>query len=268
MNVFEISFTKEEIKDFLDRIEVKKSEPSEEFLKMIVSGILEHIPFQNITMLTNERTRPSKEMIKSDMLSGMGGLCTVRNPFLHEFLRALGFNVRFISSTMGKPDCHISLIANINGIDWWVDVGNGFPYLEPIMIGDTSVKSNWFMEYKLVFDNNKYHVYHKSNESTWYSNHNFTLEEVEYSVFDKMHELHYSQPGWGPFLTGLRVNRFWKDGGVIIRDERASTRHEEETLDSIKKLDNFLNKWFPKKGFTGFINIEKADKIWRTAQKG
>ena len=59
-----------------------------------------------------------------------------------------------------------------------------------------------------------------------------------------------------------------KDGGVIIRDERASTPHGEETLDSIKKLDNFLNKWFPKKGFTGFINIEKADKIWRTAQKG
>ena len=123
MNVFKISFTKEEIKDFLDRIEVKKSEPSEEFLKMIVSGTLEHIPFQNITMLTNERTRPSKEMIKSDMLSGMGGLCTVRNPFLHEFLRALGFNVRFISSTMGKPDCHISLIVNINRIDWWVDQG-------------------------------------------------------------------------------------------------------------------------------------------------
>ena len=131
------------------------------------------------------------------------------------------------------------------------------------MIGDTSVKSNWFMEYKLVFDNNKYHVYHKSNESTWYSNHNFTTEEVEYSVFDRMHELHYSQPGWGPFLKGLRVNRFWKDGGVIIRDERALSPEGEELLDTKYKLKAWLEKWFTCSGFTDCIDIAQADIVWR-----
>jgi len=267
MSDFEISFTKEEIRDFLERIEIEESELSEEFLKSIISGIIEHIPFQNISMLTNERIRPSEEMIKSDMLSGMGGLCTVRNPFIHEFLRALGFNVRFISSTMKEIDCHISLIVNINDIDWWVDVGNGFPYIEPVMIGDASVKSNWFMSYKLVFKKNRYHVYHKLNTGIWKSNHHFSIGKVEYSIFDRMHELHYSQPEWGPFLTGLRVNRFWGNGGVIIRDERASSPSGEETIDSAIKLDYFLNRWFLKKGFTECIDIVKADKIWRMAQK-
>jgi len=267
MTDFEISFSDEEISAFMNRIEIEKSDLSDEFLQSIVSGIFEHIPFQNISMLTNQWIRPSKEMIKADMLSGMGGLCTVRNPFLHEFLRALGFEVRFVSSTMKEPNCHISLIVKIDDDNWWIDVGNGFPYIEPIKLGDDSVKSNWFMSYKLVYNDQRYHVYHRLNGKEWELNHHFSPKGVEYSTFDRMHELHYSVPGWGPFLTGLRVNRFWKNGGVMIRDERASSPNGESTLDSVIKLESWLKRWFLKSGFTDCVELDKADKIWKREQK-
>ena len=150
-------------------------------------------------MLTNEWIRPTNKLIKHDMLSGLGGLCTVRNPFLHEFLKCLGYKVRFASSTMIEPDCHITLIVELDGNDWWVDVGNGYPYMEPIMLGDQKEKSNWFMKYKLVQKSGRYHVYHKINNGDWELNHHFSAKGVDFSAFDRMHHLHYSVPGWGPF---------------------------------------------------------------------
>lgn len=263
MNNLSISFTNREINSFLERTNVGKSKISVDFLHSIVSGIFENIPFQNFSMLTNDWVRPSVTMIKEDMLSGLGGLCTIRNPFLHEFLRALGFDVRFVSSTINEPDCHISLIVKINEEDWWVDVGNGYPYLEPIRLGDNEVKSNWFMQYQLKSENDRYCVYHKLNGKDWKLNHHFSPLGVDFSVFDRMHELHYSVPGWGPFLVGLRVNRFWQNGGVIIRDERALSPEGEELLDTKYKLKAWLEKWFTCSGFTDCIDIAQADIVWR-----
>lgn len=267
MTEINIDFSNDEMSQFLKRIEVQHSKISSDFLRNIVAGIIEHIPFQNVSMLTNKWVRPNEEMIKHDMLSGLGGLCTVRNPFLHQFLIALGFDVRFVSSTINEPDCHISLVVNMNNEDWWVDVGNGFPYLEPIRLGDEKIKKNWFMEYRLVKENSRYYVHHKLRGKDWKINHHFSPDGVKFSVFDKMHNLHYSVPGWGPFLTGLRINRFWDEGGVVIRDERALSPDGESELDSVSKVESWLEKWFTKPGFTDSINIKNADNVWRRERR-
>jgi len=258
-----IRFTENEVESFLNRIEAIRSEPSPSFLEAIVSGIIEHLPFQNISMLTDDWVRPCPSKIKSDMLSGHGGLCTVRNPFLHEFLKSLGFSVRYVSSTIMEPDCHISLLVNIDGRDWWVDVGNGFPYLKPILLGDEEEVNHPFIDYRIVNIGNRWHVQHRKLDREWETNHHFSQIGVPYSVFDRMHHLHYSTPGWGPFLIGLRVNRWWVDGGVILKDERASSPHCEETLRTPIEVVDWLRKWFPKSGFLNSINVDSADLIWR-----
>jgi len=263
MTNLRIDFTDQEVLSFLNRIEVTRSSPNREFLGRIVSGIIEHIPFQNVTMLTNEWKRPSNEMIKNDMINGLGGLCTIRNPFLHEFLRYLGFDVEFVSSTILEPDCHISLIVRIDNEEWWVDVGNGFPYLEPIKLGDSSVKHNWFMSYKLTFENNRYYVWHKLIGRDWQMNHHFSASCVEFSVFDRMHELHYSVPGWGPFLTGLRINRFWENGAAIVRNDTVFSSAGQYKISETTKLRNWLKSWFTKPGFLESVDLPMADRIWR-----
>lgn len=267
MSLLDISFSRIEVDSFLERIDCGITSPSIQQLSSIVSGIIEHIPFQNISMLTNEWIRPTNKLIKHDMLSGLGGLCTVRNPFLHEFLKCLGYKVRFASSTMIEPDCHITLIVELDGNDWWVDVGNGYPYMEPIMLGDQKEKSNWFMKYKLVQKSGRYHVYHKINDGDWELNHHFSAKGVDFSAFDRMHHLHYSVPGWGPFLTGLRVNRFWKNGGVIIRNERASSPEGTCDLKTDAQLGSWLNKWFTKSGFVDRIDVSKANFIWKEEKR-
>jgi N-hydroxyarylamine O-acetyltransferase len=258
-----IEFSDNEIESFLHRIEVIRSEPSPLFLGAIISGIIEHLPFQNISMLTDEWVRPGPSKIKSDMLNGHGGLCTVRNPFLHEFLKGVGFSVRYVSSTIMEPDCHISLLVDIDNQDWWIDVGNGFPYLKPILLGDEGVVNHPFIDYRIVNIKGRWHVQHRKSDREWKTNHHFSDIGVPYSVFDKMHRLHYSSPGWGPFLTGLRVNRWWAEGGVILRDERASSPQGEEMLQNPSEVVGWLRKWFLKPGFLDSVDVESADLIWR-----
>lgn len=263
---FQINLNDKEIESFLQQIHVAKTEVSVEFLRQIVNGIVEFVPFQNLTMLTAPRSRPTVGTIKFEMLNGMGGLCTARNPFLHELLRHLGFQPRFVSSTMGEPDCHISLIVNISNEDWWVDVGNGYPYFEPIKLGDETIHSNWFFSYRIVKNSNRWEVQHNFS-SNWTTNHYFTSEGVDYSRFDRMHELHYTVPGWGPFLTGLRVNRFWNDGGAVLRDLRATSPHGEEYLKSPKEIVNWLERWFSS-SFFAKVDVVGAFESWQNEKSG
>tara|TARA_B110000444_G_C18576271_1_gene471838 strand:- start:95 stop:601 length:507 start_codon:yes stop_codon:yes gene_type:complete len=167
---------------------------------------------------------------------------------------------------MGEPDCHISLIVKIDNEDWWVDVGNGYPYFEPVKLGDESVHSNWFLSYRVVRKADRWEVQHHSS-SGWVVNHFFTDDGVEYSRFDRMHELHYTVPGWGPFLIGLRVNRFWNNGGAVLRDTKATSPDGEEILETPLQLKKWLKSWFSPAFFEN-INVDEAFNAWKGVQIG
>ena len=259
---FELELSDKDIARFLELIHVEKRTVGSQFLNEIVSGIVEHIPFQNITMLTGPRHRPSTDWIKREMLSGLGGLCTVRNPFLYAFLKKLGFKVRFVSSTILEPDCHISLIVSLNDDEWWVDVGNGYPYFSPILLADESPQSNWYFRYRLVRKGPRYEVQHAFPGEEWSTNHHFSPIGVNFSVFDHMHEMHYQEPDWGPFLTGIRVNRFWSDGGAILKDHRATSPDGMEVLSEPEKIQSWLEQWFGPT-FWNHIDVYVAYKSWK-----
>ncbi len=264
MTEFDLTLTNSEICSFLKQIKVEKEEPSSQLLEQIVAGIVEHVPFQNLTMLTGPRHRPTNNWIKTEMLSGLGGLCTARNPFLYAVLQQLGFDVRFVSSTITEPDCHICLVVTVSGHDWWVDVGNGYPYFTPIRLGDNSVKVNWFFQYRLVHQGNRFAVQHAFSGDDWLTNQHFSPEGVHFSVFDRMHELHYTKPGWGPFLTGLRVNRFWSDGGAVLKDHQATSPNGSESITTPRNLLNWLKQWFEPE-FWNHIDVHGAWDNWKHA---
>ena len=96
---------------YLNLIGVKKTIPSLELLQEIISKTIKVVPFQNITMLDSDRRRPTFDEINHLMLSGIGGICTIRNPFIHQLLITLGFDAKMVASTMEKPNCHITIIA-------------------------------------------------------------------------------------------------------------------------------------------------------------
>lgn len=244
--------SQEQVEQYLELIGVELESPSFDFLCKIISKSLSEIPFQNFTMLTRQKIRPSINEICNDMLNGVGGLCTIRNPFLFQILIKLGFHVYYVSCSMEKEDCHIAMIVNLENQKYLVDIGNGFPYQNPIKLGDFSSQKHPFIEYRLIRKNSSWILEHKRNDS-WKKNYSFFDKEVDYSYFDLMHENHYQKPGWGPFLTGLRLNKWWDDKFVILRDDIATSPDGTEIIENPVQLETWCNKWFGPE-FTKIIN--------------
>lgn len=237
-----LELTHSEVNDYLRLIAIKRESPSVEFLRKIIRHTLEVIPFQNITMLDSERRVPTEEEIKQLMLSGIGGICTIRNPFIHKLLIELGFDARLVSSTIMNPDCHITIIVAIGNDLWWCDPGNGFPYFDVIRLGDEKVHSHPFLDYRLTKSENKWKLQHKNKQCEWFTNYHFHLSFVNLEFFEEMYFKHYTDPSYGPFLNGLRFNKWTEHGGIILRDETATDSNGSVRLSNEQEFCEWVDK--------------------------
>ena len=224
-------------------------EPTLSALRKIVISFLDRVPFQNLTMITGPMRRPTWREICNAMLSGNGGLCTTRNPFLQVFLSHLGYDVSFVSASMNQPNCHIGLLVKLDDLHYWVDVGNGYPYMEPYQIDSESVVSHPFFDYRIRRLGPNYLVEHRHNHGAWKENQRFEAKPVPYSFFDEMHERHYTEVGWGPFLSGLRANRWTPENSYILRDRTASKMGVQTLIESDYELRAWLKDVFPSASF-------------------
>jgi len=256
-----------EVGGYLNLIGVEKTDPDLELLTQIVGRTLEVIPFQNLTMLDNEREIPTKEDIKRLMLSGVGGICTIRNPFIHQLLVELGFDARMVASTIMQPDCHITILVAIEGELWWCDPGNGFPYFSIIRLGDETIQSHPFLSYKLIKSDNRWELQHKNRDGNWFTNYHFNTEFVDFGYFGDMYESHYTDPGFGPFLTGLRVNRWTETGGIILRNCRATNSLTTEILNDVNDFSSWVDNNISPLKLENLLGTRRdVTKLWGVIQ--
>ena len=255
--------TNEEVDNFLRLINLNREDCSVDYLQKIIENTINNIPFQNLTMLCNNREIPDAEYIKKQMLSGAGGICTIRNPFIYKLLLNLGFDARLVASTIQRPDCHITIIVNIDGKLWWCDPGNGFPYFSLICLGDESEKNHNFLTYKLVKSDNRWELRHLNSDNEWFTNYSFDLSFVELNYFEEMYVGHYTIEGYGPFLTGLRYNLWSNDDWEILRDRLFSTKMESESFENFNEFGEWMNSKFTSKEIRKLIGTnQNIRKLW------
>lgn len=207
---------------FLRLIGVRRRAPSRAYLVELLRACYARIPFQNLSMLVGPRRPPQRDAIVAMMTRGFGGPCDVNNFFLCALLHKLHFNAGLLASSMHEPDCHIGVIVGFDDRapqNYWVDFGNGFPYLTPLPIIDGASAAHLGFEYALEVRG--------ASAALWQSgldgqartlNQTIALRPVHHSHFDKMRARHYGESGFGPFLTGVRINRWEIDRGFIMRD--------------------------------------------------
>ncbi|MEM9455528.1 MAG: arylamine N-acetyltransferase [Myxococcota bacterium] len=203
---------------FLGLLGTPASAPSKAALARLARGVLERVPFQNVWMLARPREPPTLAQIREDMLAGRGGPCGHMNPFLAALLHELGYRVELFSGSMQQPDCHIAVVVTLAGERLWLDVGNAFPYFEPIGFGDDSVRRHPLLEHRLRRVGPNWCIEHRWPDQRWVCNYVLGKEPRSFRSFAPMIHAHYSQPGYGPFLRGLRVVRFSGMGMVALRD--------------------------------------------------
>lgn len=202
-----------QVEAHLRQLGVSVTRPDLPSLRLLLGAYLGRIPFQNVTMLARQRRAPTLREVVADVLSGQGGPCGVMNPFFAALLHRLGYDVCLLSGSMAQPDCHIALSVQIAGQDFWLDVGNGHPYREPIQLGDESPRTEAGLTYRLRSLTEEgaagsYAIEHLFEPDTpWRRSYTFRLIPRSFASFAEMIHRHYTTPGYGPFLGGLRIIR-------------------------------------------------------------
>lgn len=262
MSIENINLTSMQIDRFLKKIKVKQTNKSLDFLNEIILGIFTNIPFQNLTLI-NENKRASNELIIEHMISGIGGLCNVRNGFLYVLLNSIGFKVDFLSASMDIENCHIILLVTIEEKKYLVDTGNGYPYLEAMDIGSEKSYIHPYCTYRVVTNtDNSLCVQHKMN-GVWKTNFSFFLELKVFSSFNDMLNKQYTHKGFGPFLTGIRINKWSKGGGTIIRNRllfiiESSNKKTRYKIKDFNDFEAIIEQYFLQDGLSKLIDIKKT----------
>ena len=73
-----MDLTSNQVDEFLESIDIRLGIDKMANLQIIVANFMEHVPFQNLTMLIGPRRRPKWNEICEDLISGVGGLCTCK----------------------------------------------------------------------------------------------------------------------------------------------------------------------------------------------
>jgi N-hydroxyarylamine O-acetyltransferase len=226
---------------FCRRLGISFKKADLDTLRLLVRTYLGKIPFHNVHMLVRYGREPTRREILDDMHRGLGGPCNVMNPFFAALLARLGYDVTLLSGSMQQPDCHIALCIRFGDDAYWVDVGNGHPYLEPIRFGDESPKFHAGLGFRLVTQKpGVFAIEHQFDPGgPWKTCYTFTLEPRSHAFFAQMIAEHHTKPGFGPFMTGLRLIRIPDGSLTAIRDDMLLTgthviqKHRLENHDAL-----------------------------------
>jgi len=206
-------------------------------LNQLIASMLQHVPFQNLTLLVRERRPPTAQEIREDMMTGIGGPCAVVNSFFAALLVAMGFgpNVFLLSCEInGREDCHVGILVQISGLRYFVDVANAKPYTVAIHLGDSSLKKslNGSFEWNLSFNDKtgRMEILHYGKAALSFD----PTVTVRFQSFLDMIKRSRSDPTFGPFLTSLRFCLYSKQV-TLIKAVRGNTVYDGRTTTD-KKL--------------------------------
>ena len=248
--MIEFQIIPEQAEVFLNALGITEVDKTEDGLKTLMMRTLSTVPFTNIMMLVRPRRSPTHEEIIEDMLSLRGGPCGHYNPFMNEVLRHCGFDSKLVPAWMKGKLSHMAITVRIEDEDWWLDFGNGHPYLTPIRIGTDSIHTHAGLAYRIRTNSDgKYALEHRLPNDEWFSeNYTFTNEGVPFSFFDEMVKAHYTTPDFGPFLQGVRFIRFPEGEMLAVRDDQLlrtiDGEMEKERIGDISKMERIIESSF------------------------
>lgn len=192
--------------------------PSLSLLNTLIEKTLRHIPYHNLTVLVRPRRPPTPEEIRHDFLSGIGGPCAVVNAGFASLLHALGFTVSLLPATIDhKQDCHVAILVSLQGRTYYVDVGNGKPYLCAAALGDAPRVYGETFPWRLVWRSvaNQFELLHGKrmgdDEISWSSAPAICFNPrrtVKYTYFRPMIERSRTDRSYGVALRSLRLCRY------------------------------------------------------------
>lgn len=208
---------------YLARLGAPDVRHDEDGLARLQAAHLMAVPFHNLLLLANDgrpwRLQSLREVV-DEAISGVGGNCDRTTPPFTALLQAVGFDARLAAATVREPGDHFVCVVHTDGRRFLCDVGNGHPYLRPWDL-DGQLQEQSFQGWRFRFDPTApdgptlLRAFPDGAFKTVY-----VVNPVPraYDDFAPMVTAHYTQVGFGPFLSGLRAVCIRPDAVLTLRD--------------------------------------------------
>jgi asparagine synthase (glutamine-hydrolysing) len=211
-------------------VEVAGQQPTLHLLNSLVEAVLQRVPFHNFALLTRPRIPPTRQEVRQDWLSVLGGTCAYTSPAFAALLSALGFRVSLLAAAVRREFDHLALLVQVAGRLYYVDVGNGKRYCEAAPLGcdEPPLGPPDGFQWRVRWDAaaSLFHVVHgrrppEGGSATWDAAPSISFDPlrlVHYSFFYEHFQRARQDPA-NAFLHGLRFAVFPRlDSEISVRD--------------------------------------------------
>ena len=244
---------------YLARLELSRAvatPPSIDALRRLQRAHLEHVPFENASVLRGEPIVLETDRLVAKIVDdGRGGFCFELNGAFAALLGALGYEVallpgRFWSGEgLGPPNEHLALRVTLDGEPWLVDVGAGFSFREPLRLAVGVEQGDPNGAFRLVAapdDPVALDVEWRHRDGAWRPHYRFEDRAVGLEAFVDVCEWLRTAPE-SPFTAGWICARALTDGWATLDGDRlvvTTGAGRQERRVAGDERDAALARWF------------------------
>jgi len=225
-------------------------------------------PFHNLDLLAGARCGApplDREAALERCADGLGGPCHVQSWGFLSLLRLAGYEARLCGATISRPDDHLLVHVTLGEAAYLCDVGNGQPYLEPFPIDRVHEQRHAGWCARTTPDGDGLVLKRRAlDQPTWRTVYRARAEARRWEDFASSIERHHREPGFGPFLSGLRVVRVGAASMIAVRDELV-TVYREDSVDRTRLTDAELIRFIAGDLGLSALPVREAVDAWRAA---
>ena len=206
----------------LERLRVVPAPASADYLRRLQWRWLQTHAFHNIELLAGARTQSapvtaSAIAVRTDR--GTGGPCHVQAVGFVAFLRWCGFQVSLAAATIGAPGDHLVASVQLPNATFIADVGNGHPYRLPFPLDRELAQAHRGWRFRSEPHEGGLRLIRYFDTGSTKRVYDVVPVACAFADFQQQIAAHHREPGFGPFLTGLRAVRMHDAVVVTLRDD-------------------------------------------------
>ncbi len=242
-----MSFNKEK---YLQRINCTKGlEPNLTTLRKLQRNHLLHVPFENLDIHRNVPIALSMERIFDKVVNqNRGGFCYELNGLFFTLLKTIGFEVKMVSARVfdqekgyGKEYDHLAIIANIEGVEYLIDVGFGEFAFEPLRLRLGTPQKDERGEYQIDNYENGYLMVSKITDERQTPEYIFKNKKRGFMEFEKMCAYHQTSPN-SHFTRKRLITIPTENGRITITKNKLKIREFDLTTETVLESETEFEK--------------------------
>jgi N-hydroxyarylamine O-acetyltransferase len=241
---------------YLQRINYAGSlAPNAETLRLLHLAHLRTVPFENLSIHTNEPiVLDDDALLEKIVVWRRGGFCYELNGLFAALLRELGFEVKLVSAQVARADGgfspdfdHMALLVGRDEL-WLADVGFGDSFLEPVLVDEQREQVQGARIYRILRDGDYFVLRQRAVDTDWKAQYRFTLRSYQYTDFAKRCRYHQTSPE-SHFTQSRLCSRATPEGRVTLSGMRfittgAGDARQEQILENEEEQATVLLEQF------------------------